>query len=209
MTYHRGMARRVGKLTAPFVVTLAANAASCAKPVIGPPIPVDADTGRTALVEDAASKAPTNLSDDTLVHDGYGSCYRIGPKGDKVYAPQCPESILPEPPKDRLVFRHGPYCQRVPDGRAVKCPANGPTAIVPKTNTSASDPFVYLQYGTLECFRGHDVRCPEGVSCNPPPPRPVPCPLELMPSLAKGVEPTKQEGAQCWFGTVKVVCPKP
>ena len=50
------------------------------------------------------------------------------------------------------------------------------------------------------------VRCPEGMSCNPPPPKPVACPDELLPSLAPKVKPTKKKKGKCYLGTLQVKC---
>lgn len=187
----------------PFVATLAVTAGCTRSSDTINPLPPPTNT--------ATPKPPpeptTSSSAGELVYDGYGGCYRMV-DGEKKYVPQCPDALLPEPPNDQLVYKHGAVCNRVPDGRTVRCPPGGPTAIVPEPSSiKVAGGSIGLRYGSLDCHRYEDMHCPPSVACNPPPPEPVTCPKELMPKLAAGVKPTKRDGTRCWFGAVEVTCP--
>ncbi len=217
--------KRGGRLAAPFVVTLAVGA--CARngggndpappPTAEPPRPTATlatnpppPTAEPPPTAPTAAPPPTTSASadpaaEGVIYDGFGSCYHyVG--GEKKYVPKCPESLLPEAPKDALVYEYGGYCRSVPAGRPVRCPPGGVSLVLP-TTTSKNN--VFLQLGTMKCKEGHTMHCPKGASCNPPPPTPVPCPAELLPKLAPGVKPTRREGANCFYGEVQVACTTP
>lgn len=198
-----------GNLATPFVVTLAV-AAGCTKSADPAPPPITRDpVASTPKPSPSPSPSPSPEPSSSVTYDGYGSCYRLV-DGEKKYVPKCPEALLPDPPKDELVYENGGYCKRVPDGRPVKCPPGGATVILPEpSQVPRGDGDDFLQFGSLRCFHGIHVKCPPGVNCNPPGPEPIPCPPALMPKLASGVKPSKTQGSRCWFGSVEVACPKP
>jgi hypothetical protein len=207
--------KRARRLAAPFVATLAVGA--CAKngetpertPAPNPPAPTVTATAPPEPSQTAAPTAAPTASiaspenGDGVVFDGYSSCYRLE-AGKKVYVPTCPDSALPEPPKDRVVYRYAGLCRSVPDDKAVRCPPGGPTLLLPE-ETRKGD--VSLVIGSFGCHEFQSVSCPPQVACNPPPPRPVPCPPELLPKLGPSVKPTKTEGNRCWYRSVEVACP--
>ncbi len=81
----------------------------------------------TPLPSAASAKPPTP---GPVHYDGYGSCYRL--IGDKqVSVPVCPKSVLPFPPRDRLVYELQGNCHSVPDGKLVRCPPGGATVLLP------------------------------------------------------------------------------
>jgi hypothetical protein len=210
------MARRKS-LAVPFVATIAA---ACARTgpapqpeshnppevIYNPPPPdpsgsIAPQPSTSAPPLSSASTAPAA----SVVYNGYNCTEgKTGPVAD------CPPSLLPAPPTDKLVYKKYDGCHRVPDGHLVRCPEKGPTAILPATLSveSSKGSKIELDEGALDCREFFSMTCPEGAKCNPPPPKTVPCPPELRPTLAAGVKPTKRQGNRCWFDLVEVVCPQ-
>lgn len=195
-------------LAAPFVVTLSVGA--CARNDGGekpppPPAPAPAPRATPTATPRAAAPPSASATGGELVYDGVGSCYRdVG--GKKAYAP-CPEALLPAAPQDRLVFKYGGQCKTAPEGARVRCPDGGPTATLPDTTSLEKDGrWTSLQIGTLHCLQGTKMKCPPRAFCNPPPPRTVECPPELLPKLRAGVDPTRRDGDKCFYDGVQVAC---
>lgn len=100
-------------------------------------------------------------------------------------------------------------CHRPPEGAVVACPPSGPTLVLPASMQKDDGPsHIGLDKNSLTCTQYFTVQCPPGTFCNPPPPHHVPCPPELLPQLANGVQPTANEGGKCKLGDVNVACPK-
>jgi hypothetical protein len=59
---------------------------------------------------------------------------------------------------------------------------------------------------TQDCWRHFSPSCPPRARCNPPPPRPVACPDELLPTLVNGAAPTRKDDGTCWWGAKRVRC---
>jgi hypothetical protein len=190
------------RLAMPFVATLVVT--GCTKGEGSNITPLPPAPTKTTTPDNENPPAPKG----ELIYDGYGGCYRMV-DGEKKYAPKCPDSLLPEAGKDALVYQRGDVCQQTPDGKTVRCPAGGPTVILPEpSSTKVAGKNVSLRFGSLDCHSYVDHKCPPNVACNPPPPEPITCPPELMPKLAGGAKPTKVDGARCFFGKIEVACPK-
>jgi hypothetical protein len=187
-------------LLAPFVATLAV---ACTKPVDATPEPVPTSKPKPKTPE----PPPKPVGSGPIVFDNVSSCYQMA-DGEKVYLPRCPESVLPTPHKDHLVYKSD-YCRSVPGNAVVQCPPGGATAEMPvPAAISTTDGSTYVDLGSMKCFRGVNVKCPPGLACNPPAPTPIDCPAALLPKLVGGTKPTKTSGGKCWFNTVEVACPK-
>lgn len=179
-------------LTATF---LALSLVGCAKH--------DHEEPPTAPTTSPSSPSPRGSK---LVYDGYGACYRVV-GGKRMYA-DCPDSLLPPPPTDRLVYKYN-GCQSVPKGQRVRCPEGGPTAILPgRTSIEKNGHRITLQMESLHCIESQGGQCPPHIPCDPAAPRTVPCPPELLPRLRGDLEPTRRQGDRCWFGAVEVACPE-
>jgi hypothetical protein len=203
--------RDLRRVAAPFVLVASAGCTKPGETITPVPATTTSASTKTASADTPVATTTATATPDTndLVYDGYGGCYRVV-GGEKKYVPQCPESMLPAAPTDQLVYQHGGQCKRVPDGNPVRCPASGPTVILPEPSSiKTATGSVSLQYGSLKCLQYVDVDCPPEVNCNPPKPDVVPCPASLMPKLAAGVKPTKKDQQHCWFGAAEVACPKP
>lgn len=209
---------RKKSLAAPFVATIAA---ACARTGPAPqpespnppaiPAPSASSTGETASsAAPTASEAPTpsaapSGSTAAIVYEGY---HCAEGKGGPIAT--CPDALLPAAPTNRLVYKKYDGCHRVPDGYLVRCPQNGPTAILPDPlMVDSGSSKVRLAEASLTCDQSFTIDCPPGAYCNPPPPKHIDCPASLMPKLAPGVKPTKRAGNRCWFDVVEVACPKP
>ena len=96
---------------------------------------------------------------------------------------------LAEAPPDTAVLERDGGCWMAND-QPVQCPA---TIVAP-------DPAV-VEHGTQSiAFDPHTFKClTEG--------RLDPCPYALLPRLADGVAPTRQNGDDCALGTTRVACP--
>ncbi len=200
-------------LAAPFVVTLSVG--GCARNDGGekpPPAPAPAPAPTPTIAQAPTTRGPVPApapapggSASALVYDGFASCYREL-DGKKQYV-DCPDALLPAAAPDRLVFKYGGQCKTAPDGKRVRCPDAGPTATLPdKTSLDKGGAWTSLQIGSLHCLQGVKMKCPPRAFCNPPPPRTVPCPPELLPKLRAGVAPTRRDGAHCFYGDVEVAC---
>ena len=196
------MKRRNVRVAVPFVIVVSAGCAKSGETTSPVPTPT---TSATTSAPTTAAPPPADAT--ALVFED-GTCYRLI-DGEKKYV-ECPESVLPKPPADQLVYKNGTRCNRVPDGAPVQCPTGGPTATLPEPSSiKTATGSISLQYGSLKCLQGVDVQCPPDVNCNPPPPKVVPCPAALLPKLTAGVKPTKKEQERCWFGAAEVACPAP
>ena len=108
-------------------------------------------------------------------------------------APPAPVGAEPaEPaaaPAETAVIEHEGRCYRE-NAREVQCPA---TIVAP-------DPAV-IEHGSQSIhFDWVSFRCKTGDELEP-------CPDALLPRLAPGVEPTRQNGSDCALGDVRVACP--
>ncbi len=162
-----------------------------------PPLVVDAGAGGAAV--DAAPFDPGKITFNGHV------CLQ-GPPGQESSVP-CPPELLPEARPGEAVIAFGREC-RIAGHRQVRCPDGGPTIVEPRPNDTVSGR-VHTQFdpGQMACTEWEDMTCPPDATCNPPPPRQVPCPDDLLPSLAPGVAPTSRKGGECFLGEVEVACP--
>jgi hypothetical protein len=177
LAYSRDMRSPARRLAAPFVATM--TLAACTKNGDGSKITGDPGNPSAST---SASIAPT---------------------------PSTTTAALPPAPTDVLVYKNWDGCRTAPVGVQVQCPDGGPTAILADVDSvKDGDGSIELGKPSLKCFRRPPpIKCPPGVSCNPPAMETVPCPAALMPKLAAGLQPTKRDGARCWFGAVEVACP--
>ena len=140
---------------------------------------------------------------EKVTFDGY-QCYS-GPEGQESSVP-CPKKLLPKPKKTQPVYQEagGGAC-RTTDRKQVRCP---PNIVLPDPQSKPTDGgSISFDEGLMTCTEWVDMQCPEGMSCNPPPPQPVACPDELLPTLAPKVKPTKKKKGACYLGKLKVRCP--
>jgi len=160
----------------------------------GPP----GGSGQIAAAADDAGVGPDGKR---IVYNGY-QCLE-GPPG-KESTVKCPESLLPEAPPGTAVAEVYGDCRTLGQ-KLVRCPA---TIVLPEPSQLEHDgDHVGIDTHTFGCHAWRDMHCPRGASCNPPPPRPVECPPELVPRLAAGVQPTARKDGHCLLGDVIVVCP--
>ncbi|MGZ6095601.1 MAG: hypothetical protein ACXWUG_26405 [Polyangiales bacterium] len=137
----------------------------------------------------------------------------------------CPPELLPtQPPGTKITTQPDGTCWVECDDKScdapgplrVQCPsANAPapeyaTAIsIPKATTARYDTGVFHRRDDLKCDL---VECEAGTKCANPPGRTmtdVPCPPELMPTVANGVVPImSSKRYSCFYGHVVVACPK-
>jgi hypothetical protein len=159
----------------------------------------------TAFVA-APAGADVDPSDKGKIRfDGY-QCYE-GPEGKESSVP-CPKKLLPKAKKKQPVYREaGDGACRTTGRKQVRCP---PNIILPEPQGTTYDDGgggVRFDEGMMACVEWVNMQCPEGMSCNPPPPQPVACPDELLPSLAPKVKPSKKKKGKCYLGTLRVRCP--
>lgn len=114
-------------------------------------------------------------------------------------------AVLPTAPAGTAVLQHGDSC-RMFGGAPVACPPNiaAPAETQRQGDGNLRISFEYNRFG---CQSWEDIQCPTGATCNPPPPRPVPCPEEMLPTLVPGAEPTAKKDGDCFVGEVEVRCP--
>jgi hypothetical protein len=144
----------------------------------------------------AASPALAGDHAPKVRFDGY-QCYS-GPKETESSVP-CPESALPKPKKDTAVYKDGSDMCRIAGGKQVRCP---PNITLPDPMNALGVEFD--QYN-LRCVTVEDTHCPEGATCNPPPPQPVACPDALLPHPMPKVK-VKHKGKKCFIGKLQVAC---
>lgn len=168
--------RRGRTFAAPFVVTIACSSGG-AKLEVTPPAPA-------VGLEDQVLDARVPVTDAVIVDA-------------PVDAPRI---------EDALVYAADGGCYRYPDSDVVACPPGGATLIAPTTRTSYRGNSQIDVRHDLRCVETFFVRrCPQGALCNPPRPRTVDCPYELLPHL-HGLTPTRRENSRCWYGDVEVSC---
>jgi hypothetical protein len=190
--------RRFVAFAAPLVVTVALGP-GCDKKESSPAAkpPPDAQMTRNPPMPqpDAAPTAQHPIRFDGFI------CLQ-GPEGKESSVP-CPPELLPEAPKGTAVLQSGQECRTL-GRKQVRCP---PTIVAPAT-PHRQDGRVHLAFdeGTFGCSTWEEMSCPPGATCNPPPPQPIDCPPEMLPTLAPGVAPTAQKDG-CFLGDVPVTCP--
>ena len=129
-------------------------------------------------------------------------CLR-GPQG-KESTVTCPPELLPAAEEGAPVWEQYGECRTI-GRRLVKCPAN--IVLPTPRNRKEGAVNVGIDESTLACQTWEDMSCPEGATCNPPPPQPAPCPEDLLPTLLPGTGPVKKKSAECFLGDVQVKCP--
>jgi hypothetical protein len=203
--------RRRHQFTAPFVLTVALSPA-CKKEEPAPPprtaadaaparavdaAPASPDATPAPAVPDAAPAAPPDAGGiardagaatkkprktDALVWNSGGSCYEYAPAKER-----------------RLV--------------SIPCPPEGATVAFAEQMVDAKegDRTFKARFNpwSRSCEEHYEVHCPppDVATCNPPMPRPITCPPELLPTLI-GVAPTKQAKGECWWEDLQVACPE-
>jgi hypothetical protein len=135
-------------------------------------------------------------------------CFARGDDGG-IGVVSCPDAVLPTAPRGSLVrvergdhearcfvFPRDPAAEH--EGR-VRCPDGGPTVILPDPAGTAG--------GTgVEQFDAYTDTCMMRFDGNPPRWVQDRCPPELLPRLAGGLEPTREDGGHCFYGDVEVRC---
>jgi hypothetical protein len=190
--------RRVRSFRASVVITLAGCASHAPASVPAP-----------ARAHPIAKPRPRPTS-HVVFRDPY--CYRISPDGEQREEIDCPDALLPPAPSDRLIVRSS-YptfgCYRVPgtgeDGTQgrVRCPPGGPTVI-------ASDQILRTSSGVAITLEDRSLTCSRQVYANPPYWTPIErCPTALLPTLAHGVKPTRDDEDGCFWGDIEVQCDPP
>jgi hypothetical protein len=138
------------------------------------------------------------------------ACYQADATGQRAWV-ECPPDLLPPAPKDELVYAQGTSCFPVHasggQGR-VTCPTGGPTVVLPATTSKDLGGGAHVGFNSwsMACQQWQDMSCPQGASCNPPPPMPVECPPDLLPQLANGEKPTSTKDGKCYWQTYQVAC---
>jgi hypothetical protein len=171
------------RFAAPFVVT-AALAPGCTK-------------------EEPATIAPRAPSPDTLAQ-------RAAP-GDAAAADVAADAAAtvtarPNPGEPVVYYLKGD-CFVAPGGTQVACP-DAPPVRVDTTRVAVGGDDFALDLATLGCEQRFDAACAGATRpCNPPRPKPVECPPELLPGLWSGVEPTRRDATRCFYGDLQVACP--
>jgi hypothetical protein len=118
---------------------------------------------------------------------------------------------------DALVWNSGGSCyEYAPDKErrlvSIACPPEGATVAFAEGMVDAKegDRIFKARFNpwSRSCEEHYEVNCPppEVATCNPPMPRPIPCPDALLPTLI-GVEPTKKAKGECWWNDLQVACP--
>lgn len=77
------------------------------------------------------------------------------------------------------------------------------TSMPDPTNADAE---IRFRAHSQDCWRSYQMDCPPGAKCNPPPPEPVACPDELLPTLVNGEVPSTKDDGTCWWGDRRVRC---
>jgi hypothetical protein len=138
------------------------------------------------------------------------SCVRVSPD-DVDQEVECPDALLPPAPSDRLIVHSqfpidGCYEVHRPDDtelHRVRCPPGGPTVIT-------SDRDVQTRRHVSIRIDEHTLGCEREVFANPPYWKPIDrCPTALLPTLAHGVKPTREEHDHCYWGDFEVQCDPP
>lgn len=127
----------------------------------------------------------------------------LSPGCDKQSSPETRERRTNNPPMP------------TPDGGAMAKTPMLDAAPAPAAKLIAPDPSfkagngatISLNQDTWTCEEQLHNDCPPGARCNPPPPEPVPCPDDLLPSLAPGVAETARKNGECFLDDVEVKCP--
>ena len=111
-------------------------------------------------------------ADDKVRFDGY-QCYS-GPPETESSVP-CPTKVLPKAKKGQPVWQEagGGAC-RTTDLKQVRCPPNLILADPPYVRNG--DVTISYDEGAFACRQMEDMQCPQGATCNPPPPQPYACP---------------------------------
>jgi hypothetical protein len=126
-------------------------------------------------------------------------------------APSASTTASAAPPETApvAIYADSGVCRAAPSAEIVDCPKAGPTLIrSDKTHVQVDGGNIFISDGSFTCRKTFGTAgCPPGAICNPPPPQDVDCPAALLPHLAPGVKPTKQNGDKCMLGEIKVTCP--
>src|SRR5438874_9139077 len=93
---------------------------------------------------------------------------------------------LPKAKKGQPVFAESGTCYTL-GRKEVRCP---PNVVLPDFGASvpSGDGKIIFDDFTFGCELEESFSCPQGATCNPPEPRSVACPDELLPKLAKKVK---------------------
>jgi hypothetical protein len=197
--------RRRYQFAAPFVVTAALSPA-CKKDEPAPPPRASAD----AAVARALDAAPAAPPDAAVPADAASITIDAAVARDAGAA-------VKKRRTDALVWNSGGSCyEYAPDKErrlvSITCPPEGATVAFADHMVDAKegDRVFKARFNpwSRSCEEHYEVKCPppDVATCNPPMPRPITCPPELLPTLI-GVEPTKQSKGECWWNDLQVACP--
>ncbi len=163
-------------------------------------------------------RSTTTSSGDSIVLEDDLTCMRYAhvqcDPGDKCNPPppepvRCPSEIRPRvAPGQRGPTSDGKWCHW--NKIEVTCPAGalevGKNVALPAV-LHVGNGDTYLHELELACYFDESDPCPPDVDCNPPPPRKVPCPPALLPTLINGAKPNWSDGDHCFWDEVEVACP--
>jgi hypothetical protein len=138
------------------------------------------------------------------------ACYQADDSGQR-RGVECPADLLPPTPANQLIYAQGTSCFPIHasggQGR-VTCPPGGATVVLPSPTSKDLGGGSHIAFNTSQmgCQQWTDMTCPQGATCNPPPPVPVECPADLLPRLANGEKPTETKDGKCYWGDYQVAC---
>jgi len=70
--------------------------------------------------------------------------------------------------------------------KQVRCPPN--LVLADPSYKTVNGENISFDTSTFACHSWHEIHCPEGASCNPPPPQPMACPDDLLPTLRAEIQ---------------------